>query len=400
MDSIRKLYKVGSGPSSSHTMGPKIAAEKFKADYKKADNFIVTLYGSLAETGKGHLTDYIIKQVLGEFNTTIIFDKVTVFDYHPNGMKFEAYESDQKLGEWLVFSVGGGSLRELNEARKRKVTDIYPHHSMEEILKYTKEHNMSLVDYVIKYEGQDIIEFAHYILDVMTKTVNQGLNKEGYLPGKLKIKRKAMDFFNKYEESKDFTTLIFALSLATAEENASGGEVVTAPTCGSSGVLPGALLSYYFHHNCCRDKIAESLLVAGLIGNLVKYNASISGAEVGCQGEVGTACSMASAAITYLFGGDNDQIEYAAEIGLEHHLGMTCDPVMGYVQIPCIERNALASKRAYDSAQYAILTNGTHHIMLDSVIQVMKETGHDMNEKYKETSKGGLALRTTEEDDE
>jgi L-serine dehydratase len=234
----------------------------------------------------------------------------------------------------------------------------------------------------------------------MVKTINRGINTEGELPGKLHISRKASDFFTKYEESKDLGTLVFAFALAVSEENACGGEVVTAPTCGSSGVLPGVLFSYFYHYNCDRDRIAEALLVAGLIGNLVKENASISGAEVGCQGEVGTACAMASAAACYLMGGNNYQMEYAAEIGLEHHLGMTCDPVMGYVQIPCIERNALAAKRAYDAAQYAILTNGTHTIMLDSVIQVMKETGHDMNEKYKETSKGGLALRTVDENEE
>lgn len=399
MDSIRNLYKIGNGPSSSHTMGPKLAAERFKSKYPNATNYVVTLYGSLAETGKGHLTDFIIKQVLGD-TTKIIFDKETVYDYHSNGMKFEAFKLEEKLGDWLVFSVGGGSLRELNEPRKRKVTEVYPHNLMEDILAYTKENNMSLVDYVIQYEGKDIIDFASKIMDSMMATIERGLHHEGELPGKLKIKRKAADFYQKYQETKDFTTMIFAYALATSEENASGGEVVTSPTCGSSGVLPGALISYYNHYHCPREKIIEALLVAGLIGNLVKYNASISGAEVGCQGEVGTACSMASGAVAYLLGGNNNQVEYAAEIGLEHHLGMTCDPVMGYVQIPCIERNALAAKRAYDAAQYAVLTNGTHNIMLDSVIQVMKETGHDMNVKYKETSKGGLALRTSSENEE
>lgn len=388
MDSIRKLYKIGYGPSSSHTMGPHLAAKRFLTQNPTADHFKVDLYGSLALTGRGHLTDYIIKKTLGN-DTEIIFDINTTYDYHPNGMKFYAYKDNKLINEWLVFSVGGGSLRELNEKRRVGKENIYPHSYMNEILTYCKENNLKLNDYVTKYDNQ--YQYLEKVLDTMISTIDKGLYEKGILPGRMKVERKANDFLLAYNKDNSFSNLLYASALATAEENASGNIVVTSPTCGSSGILPSVLYSFMKTHNISREELIEALKIAGLIGNLVKYNASISGAEVGCQGEVGTACAMASGAASYLFGATNEQIEYAAEIALEHHLGLTCDPVDGLVQIPCIERNALAASMAIDSANYAIHTDGIHKISFDYVVEVMKETGKDLSTKYKETSTGGLA---------
>lgn len=388
MDSIKKLYKIGYGPSSSHTMGPHRATKRFLVNNPSANHFKVELYGSLALTGKGHLTDYIIKKTLGE-DTEVIFDINTTYDYHPNGMKFFAYKDDELINEWLVFSVGGGSLRELNEKRRVGSETIYPHSYMSEILNYCKENNLKLNEYVSKYDKVD--DYLVEALDTMLNTINNGLNKKGTLPGRMQVERKANDFLESYKKEKTFTNLLYATALATAEENASGNLVVTSPTCGASGILPSVLYSYMITNNISKEQLIEALKVAGLIGNIVKYNASISGAEVGCQGEVGTACAMAASASAFLLGATNEQIEYAAEIALEHHLGLTCDPVDGLVQIPCIERNALASRMAIDSANYAIHTDGIHKISFDHVVAVMKETGKDLSSKYKETSTGGLA---------
>ena len=391
MDTIKELYKVGNGPSSSHTMGPKRAAEKFLNKNPDADKYVVQLFGSLALTGRGHLTDYIIKSVFGEDRCEIVFHPELFYEYHSNGMKFFAYKGEEILDEWLVFSVGGGSLKELNEERRSSHKSYYPLHSMNEILKYVNEKKITLVDFIFECEDDDILEYAYMILDVMFKAVERGLNAEGLLPGPLKVKRRAKTLYEKYLVSKDLSALVFACSLAVSEENASGGEIVTSPTCGSSGVVPGVLYAYYKTENYPLESVAKALLVGGLFGNLVKHNASISGAEVGCQGEIGTACSMAAAALTYLKGGTSQQIEYAAEIALEHHLGMTCDPVLGYVQIPCIERNAISSRRAIDSSYYALLTDGEHYIDFDTVVVSLKETGCDLHAKYRETSLGGLA---------
>lgn len=391
MDSLRELYKIGNGPSSSHTMGPKKAAGIFLVKNQDADKFIVELYGSLALTGKGHLTDYAIIQTLGDDKTEVIFKPEILYDYHSNGLKFFAYKNDILIDEWLVFSVGGGTIKELNENRNEAHINYYKHKNMNEILIYCNDKNIDLYQYVIECEGESILDYAHVIVDAMFQSVERGINTRGVLPGKLKVKRRASDLYEKYLESKNFDALVFSCSLAASEENASGGVIVTAPTCGSCGVLPGVMYSYYKEKNYTIEQITKAILVGGLIGNIVKRNASISGAEVGCQGEVGTACSMTSASLAYLKGGTNLQIEYAAEIALEHHLGMTCDPVGGYVQIPCIERNAISAKRAIDSASYAMLTSGDHFITLDSVIDSMNETGKDINLKYKETSLGGLA---------
>ena len=391
MDTIRELYKIGTGPSSSHTMGPKKAAVIFLERNKSADKFKAELYGSLAATGKGHLTDYIIKHTLGSHRTEIEFKPEVDFEYHPNGMKLIAYKDDKIIDEWLVFSVGGGEIKNHNEERNSSSNNVYKHENMRQILEYCDNNNISFYDYVVECEGKEIIEYGDKILTVMFNTVERGLYKDDKLPGDLNINRRAKGFYEKYLEDDSLSTLAFAASMAASEENASGGEMVTAPTCGASGVVPGVLYTYYKRRNYTRQFLIEALLVGGLIGNIVKSTGSISGAEVGCQGEVGVACAMASASVCYMLGGTNKQIEYAAEIALEHHLGLTCDPVKGYVQIPCIERNAMSCKRALDCAQFALLTDGNHYIKLDDAIQTMVETGKDLHYKYRETSEGGLA---------
>jgi L-serine dehydratase len=371
-------------------MGPQKAAEMFLFKNSSADRFVVELYGSLAFTGRGHLTDYVIKKTLGENRTEVKFLPLINYDYHPNGLKFFAYINDELVDEYLVFSVGGGSLKKLNEERGIS-TNYYKYSNMGEILAYVEENNLSLLDYVIDSEPADIVDYAKLIVNTMFDVIEKGLSKTDVLPGDLKLKRRAHNIYQDYLESGNVNSLIFAATLAVSEENAAGEVVVTAPTCGSSGVMPGVLYHHYKLENVSIERIAYSLLVGGLIGNLVKHNASISGAEVGCQGEIGTACSMAAASLAYLKGGTNKQIEYAAEIALEHHLGMTCDPVLGYVQIPCIERNALSARRAIDSCNFALLTDGEHYIDLDTVINTLKETGHDLHPNYRETSLGGLA---------
>ncbi len=391
MDTIRELYKIGNGPSSSHTMGPKKAALKFLERNQEADSFKVELYGSLAATGKGHLTDYIIRHTLGNDRTTVEFKPEVDYDYHPNGMKLFALKNNQIIDEWLVFSVGGGEIKDHNEERSSSNNSVYKHENMKDILDYCETNNISFYDYVIECEGKDIIEYGDKILSVMFNTVEKGLHATGTLPGDLNINRRANAFYKQYLEKDSMSTLAFAAALAASEENAAGGEMVTAPTCGASGVVPGVMYTYYRRRDFTRQFLIEALLVGGLIGNIVKNTGSISGAEVGCQGEVGVACAMASASVTYMLGGTNKQIEYAAEIALEHHLGLTCDPVKGYVQIPCIERNAMSCKRALDCAQFAMLTDGNHYIKLDDAIQTMVETGKDLHHKYRETSEGGLA---------
>ena len=391
MDTIRELYKIGTGPSSSHTMGPKKAAVIFLERNKEADRFKAELYGSLAATGKGHLTDFIIKHTLGSYRTKIEFKPEVDFDYHPNGMKLIAFKDNKIIDEWLVFSVGGGEIKNYNEERNSSNDNVYKHENMRQILEYCDNKKISFYDYVVECEGKEIIEYGEKILNTMFNTVERGLFKDDKLPGDLNISRRAKGFYEKYLEDDSLSTLAFAASMAASEENASGGEMVTAPTCGASGVVPGVLYTYYRRRNYSKQFLIEALLVGGLIGNIVKSTGSISGAEVGCQGEVGVACAMAAASVCYMLGGTNKQIEYAAEIALEHHLGLTCDPVKGYVQIPCIERNAMSCKRALDCAQFALLTDGNHYIKLDDAIQTMVETGKDLHHKYRETSEGGLA---------
>ena len=396
MDTLKELFKIGAGPSSSHTIGPERATKRVKEKFPNADSFIVELWGSLAATGKGHYTDKIIIETFKPIPVEIIWKPEFVHELHTNGMKFIALDKDkQELGEWIVFSVGGGTIRDYDELMdKNPKKEVYPLNTMKEITKWCKDNNKQLWQYVEEYEGPSIWQHLKYIDQAMDDAVRRGLEKEGDVPGPFKYPKRAKEMYEKSLSKRAaliFTNKVFAYALAVSEENASMGQVVTAPTCGASGVIPGLLRGMKEEYELTEKHILRGLAIAGLIGNLVKYNATISGAEGGCQAEVGTACSMAAAMATYFMGGDIDQIEYAAESAMEHHLGMTCDPVGGYVIIPCIERNAICAVRALNTAIYCMSTDGNHTISFDEVIKTMKETGKDMCSAYKETSDGGLA---------
>ncbi len=392
MDSLKELYKIGSGPSSSHTMGPQRAAKRYKEKYPEADSYKCTLYGSLAATGRGHLTDYIIEKEFSPKKVEIVWRADITPEFHPNGLMMEAVDKDGNTSNpWTVYSVGGGTLSEEGKRNQPNGKVYYEHKKLDDIIDYCKENNKNFVEYVLDREDDDFLEYMDTIADAMKDAVDRGIESREVIPGKLRLERRASNFYKRYLANKDYTNLNYAFALAASEENASGGRIVTAPTCGAAGVLPGVFFSLMVHNGYSKQLIIEGLIVAGLIGNLIKENASISGAEAGCQAEVGTACSMAAAGTSYLFGGNLQQIEYAAEIGLEHHLGMTCDPVYGYVQIPCIERNAMAAERAVGAAKYANNTEGEHTISFDQVTVTMGETGKDLMDKYRETSKGGLA---------
>ena len=397
MESLREIFRIGKGPSSSHTMGPQRAAIIFAERHPEAARFEVTLYGSLAATGKGHMTDKAIIDVLKQIAPVEIVWEPSVFlPYHPNGMLFRAYNNSQDLlDEWTVYSVGGGALSE------GKATDDYFHkesvydlHTVKDIQTWCEHHGRGYWEYVKHCEGDDLWDYLREVWKTMQAAVERGLDSEGALPGPLNLARKAPNYYIKargYKPSLQSRGMVYSYALAVSEENASGGTIVTAPTCGACGVVPAVLYHLSKGHDFSETKILHALATAGLFGNIVKYNASISGAEVGCQGEVGVACAMASAASCQLFGGSPSQIEYAAEMGLEHHLGMTCDPVCGLVQIPCIERNAFAACRALDAQLYASFSDGSHRVSFDRVVEVMKQTGHDIPSLYKETSAGGLA---------
>lgn len=397
MDSIRNIYRIGKGPSSSHTMGPQHAATIFAQRHPDADHFKITLYGSLAATGKGHMTDIAIKEVLEKIAPVNIDWEPEVFlPFHPNGMKFVSVDSKGlTTDEWTVYSIGGGALSEgkgKDDFFYEK--SIYPLTTLTDIEHWCEKTGRGFWEYVEQYEDEGIWDHLRLVWQTMTRAVARGINHEGALPGPLNLARKAPTYYIKaraYRADLCNKAMVYAYALAVSEENAAGGTIVTALTCGASGVLPGVLVHLAEAHNFNEERILHALATAGLIGNLIKENASISGAEVGCQGEVGAACAMASAAACQIFGGTPSQIEYAAEMGLEHHLGMTCDPVCGLVQIPCIERNAFAACRALDSQLYAIISDGKHRVSFDRVVSVMKQTGHDLPSLYKETSEGGLA---------
>ena len=394
MDSLKELFKIGCGPSSSHTMGPERAAKRFKTETENAYSYRVELYGSLAATGKGHLTDWIIEETLKPKKTEIIWMPEFIHEYHTNGMKFEALdENGNIIKDWLVFSVGGGTIKELSDKRNGSGR-TYTLSKMNDIIKWCKENNKELWEYVEHCEGKEIWNHLKDILDTMNDAISRGIKKDGVLPGKLRYPRKAKEIYDKIDKKKNYlviTKKIFAYALAVSEENSSAGTIVTAPTCGAAGVIPGLLRALIEEYELDETTSLRALAVAGLIGNLIKENATISGAEAGCQAEIGSACSMAAGMAVYILGGTIDQIEYAAEMGMEHHLGMTCDPVGGYVQIPCIERNAIVAVRALNTADYELSTNGEHTISFDQVVITMKETGSDMCSSYKETSTGGLA---------
>lgn len=400
MHSIKELFRIGNGPSSSHTIGPKNACLKFIERYKDLDNIEVILFGSLALTGKGHATDKIILNTLKDYKTKVLFDKTSDVP-HPNTMDIIGYKNNETY-KMRFFSVGGGAIKIDGENERPK--DVYPLSKLRYIIKYCKDNNMRLWQYVDKCEGEGIDEFIKEIFDVMMKSIENGLEKEGALPGPLNVERKAHYLYYQLDQEKDlaldFRRKTMAYAYAVAEENASGGEIVTAPTCGSSGVLPAVVKTAIDVLPLAREKglnltekdILNAIKTAGLIGNLIKSNASISGAEAGCQAEIGAACAMAAAFQAELVGVELEQLSSAAEIALEHHLGLTCDPVGGFVQIPCIERNAVAALRALDAFGLAYyLKKFESKVSFDIVVETMLETGKNLPRRYRETSTGGLA---------
>lgn len=394
MESIKSIYRIGNGPSSSHTMGPKKAAEHFYQLNKEAARFKVYLYGSLAATGKGHFTDTAVIDAFMPHEVEIIWLPELYLPLHPNALKFEAIGSDGSVTDsWTAYSIGGGKI--IDEHSSLVEPDIYEHESMNSILQYVQSRGLSFWEYVKEREDSDIWDYLNDVWQAMQQAVRDGLDNEGVLPGEIGLRRKAATYWIKaksYKDSLQNRCLIMSYALAVSEQNASGGVVVTAPTCGAAGVLPGVLYHLKTYHKFSDKNVLQALATAGLFGNLTRRNASISGAEVGCQGEVGTACAMAAAAANQMFGGTPLQIEYAAEMGLEHHLGLTCDPVCGLVQVPCIERNSFGALRALDASMASMMSDGTHIISFDNVVKTMRETGHDLPNIYKETSLGGLAL--------
>jgi L-serine dehydratase len=392
MKTIKSVYKIGNGPSSSHTVGPYSAAQVFKSRYPEADAFRVTLYGSLAFTGEGHGTQKAIKNAIP--GAMVIFDRETGDLPHPNTMLFEAFQGSTLLGSKRIFSIGGGSIRIENEESDDE-KEIYPQKYFSEILKICRDRSLNLAQFIGRMEGPSLYGYLQTVWDAMKDSIQRGLHAEGILPGGLGVAKKAKILYEKrcYNESADVTMnrVIAAYAYAVSEENADEHIVVTAPTCGSCGVLPSVM--YYMHseRGFPEDEILDALAVAGMIGNVIRTNASISGAECGCQAEIGSACSMTAAALASLYGLNIDQIEYAAEIAMEHNLGLTCDPVNGLVQIPCIERNAVAAMRAISSVNLSRFLFSTRKISFDEVVATMYRTGRDMDEKYRETSHGGLA---------
>jgi L-serine dehydratase len=396
MESIKKIFRIGNGPSSSHTMGPKRAAELFLERSPAAQAFRVTLYGALAATGRGHLTDKAIERVLGQKGTVeIVWKPDVVHEFHTNGMLFQGVLPDgSTFDDWMVFSIGGGNLASPDMPNNTPRVELYDLSHISDIKHWCERRGSSYWEYVEASEGKEIWDYLAHVWEVMKASILRGLEAEGVLPGGLGLRRKASDYLIRakgYSSTMQSRGMVIAYALAVAEENACGGEIVTAPTCGSSGILPAVLYHLRLTRDFRESRILRAIATAGLFGNVVRTNASISGAEVGCQGEVGVACAMAAAAACQLFGGSAAQIEYAAEMALEHHLGLTCDPICGLVQIPCIERNAFGAARALDANTYATVSDGTHRVSFDRVVEVMRRTGHDIPSLYKETSEGGLA---------
>lgn len=396
MESIKQIFRIGYGPSSSHTMGPVRAAGMFLERCPGAYRYRVSLYGSLAATGKGHMTDVGILKVLEPIaSTEIVWYPEIELPFHPNGMTFEGLdEANNIIDSFTVYSIGGGILAN-EDFNEQKMKTIYPERSIRDIMQVLGGSGRSFWEYVDEYEDEDIWDFLAEVWDVMQAAIQAGLEAEGILPGGLGLKRKASTYLVKAQgygsASIKSRGLVYAYALAVSEHNASGGRVVTAPTCGSCGIIPAVLYHLQQTRDFSHKRILRALATAGLFGNVVRTNASISGAEVGCQGEVGVACAMGAAAACQLFGGSNAQIEYSAEMGLEHHLGLTCDPVCGLVQIPCIERNAFAAARALDANTYGTFSDGQHRVSFDQVVEVMRKTGKDLPSLYRETSLGGLA---------
>ncbi len=395
MKSIKDIYKIGKGPSSSHTMGPARAMEIFASEHSDADSFEVILYGSLADTGRGHGTDHAIEKVAGGKPVKIVFNTECRELPHENTLELYSVKSGVRDGGFMrVMSIGGGDIR-IEGRKEDELSEVYPESGFSEIAELCLREGIRLSDYVIMREGKELYDFLYDVWETMKSAIHRGLTTSGILPGGLEVERKAQHLYNQRHIDESPVTrenrIVCAYAFAVSEENADNGTIVTAPTCGACAVLPSVLKYMQEKHGFSDKQILNALAVAGLIGNLVKTNASISGAECGCQAEIGTACSMASAALAELFEMGIDQIEYAAEVAFEHHLGLTCDPICGLVQIPCIERNAVAAMRAINAVNLANFLSGSRKISLDMVIRTMYETGKDLSHLYRETAAGGLA---------
>lgn len=401
MQSLRQLYKIGKGPSSSHTMGPERAIKKIKEEFKDADFFKVTLFGSLALTGGGHGTDRIIKETAEPVKCEIVFDKVSPCNVHPNTMDVEIYRGNTLLGKKRIYSIGGGSIAFEGE-KEDEHKNVYSLNSFTEISEYCAKNNIRIWQYVLECEGKEIFDYLHRVWEIMKKSISQGLTTTGVLPGGLDTHRRAQILYNQRHIDESAQTkenrLVCSYAFAVSEQNASGGEIVTAPTCGACGVVPSVLKYYQDKNGFSDEQIVRALATGGIIGNLIKTNASISGAECGCQAEIGSACCMAAASLAELFEMGLSQIEYAAEVAMEHHLGLTCDPIGGLVQIPCIERNAVAAMRAINALSLANFLTDSRKISFDLVVKVMYETGKNLLSDYRETSSGGLAKHYSRKD--
>lgn len=394
MESLRELYKVGRGPSSSHTIGTERACRKMAEKYSDADSFKAVLYGSLAKTGKGHCTDEVIKKTFLPKECAVEFNLTEADLPHPNTMDIFALKDDEIIGKARILSVGGGSIV-FDGKEESSPERIYKHTKFSDIAEYCEKENIELWEYVFSVEDEEFYDYLAYIWETMKNSIKRGLADEGVLPGGLDVHKKAKTLFLSQHVDESSETrenrMVCAYAFAVGEQNASGEIIVTAPTCGAAGVLPSVLYYEQKKHRFSDDAIIKALATAGLIGNIIKTNASISGAECGCQAEIGSACAMASAALASLFSLSTDKIEYAAEIAIEHHLGLTCDPICGLVQIPCIERNAVAAMRAINAVNLSSFLWNTRKISFDKVVETMRETGLDMHSAYKETSEGGLA---------
>lgn len=395
MQSLCELYKTGRGPSSSHTMGPERAIRTLKERFPKADLFKVTLYGSLALTGEGHGTDTVLKKTASPAKCEVLWDAVSPCPVHPNTMDVEIFRGGEVLDKKRVYSVGGGSIVFDGEKKPYVKDDVYPHKTYTEISDYCKAHKLRLWEYVKEFEGEGVFDYLLTVWERMKLTIHKGLTTSGTLPGVLGTKRRAQKLYNQRHIDESAQTrenrLVCSYAFATSEQNASGGIIVTAPTCGACGVVPSVLKYMQETRGFSDAQIVRALAAGGIIGNIIKTNASISGAECGCQAEIGSACSMAAAALAELFEMGLKQIEYAAEVAMEHHLGLTCDPIAGLVQIPCIERNAVAAMRAINAVSLANFLTDTRKITFDVIVKTMYNTGKDLLNSYRETSSGGLA---------
>lgn len=394
MDSITELYKIGRGPSSSHTIGPEKACRIFKEKNPQADKFKIILYGSLSKTGMGHGTDTVIRKTLAPTECDVEFNYIETNIPHPNTMDIFAYRENTLLNKSRVVSIGGGTIvfddEQVNIPRK-----TYSKYKFSDIADYCKEKSIRLWEYAKENEGADFDDYMKKVWQAMKKSIKNGIEDEGILPGGLNVQKKAKSLFNSQHIDESAETrehrMVCSYAFAVSEQNAAGEKIVTAPTCGAAGVVPAVLYYQQQKNKFSDEQIVNALITAGIIGNLIKTNASISGAECGCQAEIGSACAMAAAALAELFELSIDKIEYAAEIAIEHHLGLTCDPICGLVQIPCIERNAVAAMRAINAVSLASFLWDSRKISFDNVVQTMKETGHDLSSSYKETSEAGLA---------